>query len=235
MDGTLLNDDGIVSTYTQQTIQEAIKQDIKVVLSTGRPLAMCASYADELALTSFIITSNGAEVWTDRHTLFERHTMNAEKIEKLWHLGDANQFHMWMVASGALFPNSERPEQFGQYEWLKMGYGNLDEEAKQFLLNELADDPSIEISNSSVTNIEVNKVGVNKANAIQSICQKIGITMKEVLAVGDSLNDLKMIKQVGIGVAVANAQPVIMEAADHVTATNNEDGVAKAIEKFALV
>lgn len=233
MDGTLLNDDGIVSSYTKNVIEKALRQNIKVVLSTGRPLEMCASYADELELTSYIITSNGAEIWKDG-SLFERHTMDSRQMEKLWNLGDENDFHMWMVAANELFVNRKRPENFYAYEWLKIGYGNLDETAKDFLLTQLNEEPNIEVTNSSLSNIEINRAGVNKARAIQSICERIGISMEEVMACGDSLNDLKMLEQVGIGVAVENAQQLIIESADYVTDTNNEDGVAKAIEKFAL-
>ena len=78
------------------------------------------------------------------------------------------------------------------------------------------------------------KTGVHKANAIQSLCTRLEINMEEVMAIGDSLNDLKMIEQVGLGIAMKNAQQKVLEAADYITATNNEDGVAKAIEKFVL-
>jgi hydroxymethylpyrimidine pyrophosphatase-like HAD family hydrolase len=58
--------------------------------------------------------------------------------------------------------------------------------------------------------------------------------MKNVMAVGDSLNDLAMIKEAGLGVAMGNAQDTVKEAAAWVTSTNNEDGVAKAIQKWVL-
>lgn len=234
MDGTLLNDDGIVTEYTKRVIDKALQKNIKVVLSTGRPLQMCSSYADELELTSYIITSNGAEIWTDKHQLLERHTMDSNKIQDLWELGNANEFHMWLVATDELFVNRRRPESFHDYKWLKIGYGNLDEQAKRLLLQKLEKDSRIEITNSSLTNLEINKAGVNKARAIETICRKTGISVNEVMAIGDSLNDLKMIKEAGVGVAVANAQQLIIESADYVTDTNNDDGVAKAIERFAL-
>lgn len=234
MDGTLLNEDGVVSDYTKNVIKEALAKDIEVVLSTGRPLQMCSSYAEELQLTSFIITSNGAEIWTEDYELLERHTMDPTKIEFLWELGEKENLHMWFVAANELFVNRRRPDNFHHHEWLKFGYGNLDEQMKAFLLQQLLNDTSIEITNSSLTNIEINKAGVNKASAIHSVCKKMNITMKEVMAIGDSLNDQKMIEEAGIGIAVANAQQVIIDSADYITDTNNTDGVAKAIERFAL-
>lgn len=234
MDGTLLHDNGEVSNYTKQVIQRALQQDVKVVLSTGRPLPMCSSYAEQLQLTSYIITSNGAEVWTRENELLERHIMDPGLIEFLWELGNKHQFHMWYVAADNLFVDKNKPDNFFHYDWLKFGYGDLDESAKQFILSQLEDKRNIEITNSSPTNIEINKKGVNKASAIKSVCKQIGISMNEVMAVGDSLNDLKMIEQVGLGIAVANAQEVILDSADFVTDSNNDDGVAKAIERFVL-
>ncbi|HLR70392.1 MAG TPA: Cof-type HAD-IIB family hydrolase [Pseudogracilibacillus sp.] len=234
MDGTLLNDDGIVTSYTSHVIQRALQQEIQVVLSTGRPLPLCETYAEELQLTSYIITSNGAEIWTAKHELIEKHVLDAEKINALWEIGNKRRLHMWLVATDKVFRNAERPGNFTDYEWLKIGYGNLTETTKRELLQELNKKKDLEITNSSLTNIEINKEGVNKASALRSICNEIGITMDEVMAVGDSLNDLKMIEQAGLGIAVKNAQQLIREAADFVTATNNDDGVAKAIEKFVL-
>ncbi len=235
MDGTLLNDDGVVSTYTHTIIQKALERGVEVVLSTGRPLPMCATFAEELKLTSYIITSNGAEIWTVNHELIEQHPLDIDQMEMLWKLGNERNLHMWLVATDQVFINKQRPQNFADHKWLKFGFGDLTETVKRELLSELESMKEIEITNSSLTNLEVNHAGVNKANAIRSICKRLGITMDDVMAVGDSLNDLKMIEQVGIGVAVKNAQQLIIESADHVTDTNNDDGVAKAIEKYVLL
>lgn len=234
MDGTLLNDDGEVTPYTHDVIQQALQRGVEIVLSTGRPLPLCATFSEELNLSSYIITSNGAEIWTSDHEIIERYPLNAEKIETLWQLGNERNLHMWLVATDQIFVNARRPEKFADHEWLKIGYGNLTEATKTDLLNELNNFKDIEITNSSLTNIEINKFGINKAYAIETICKRMDITMDEVMAVGDSLNDFKMIEQAGIGVAVKNAQRLILETADFVTDTNNENGVAKAIEKYVL-
>lgn len=235
MDGTLLNDDGVVTSYTHDVIQRVLQQNVQVVLSTGRPLPLCSPFAEELQLTTYIITSNGAEIWTVDHHLVEQHPLESEKMASLWQLGNDRGLHMWLVSSDQVFVDGQRPEDFYKHKWLKIGFGNLTESMKQELLRELENyDDGLEITNSSLTNIEVNKAGVNKANAIRLITNRIGIKMNEVMAVGDSLNDLKMIEQAGIGVAVANGQQLIIEFADFVTKTNNEEGVAKAIELLVL-
>jgi|SRR5690625_2314228 len=233
MDGTLLNDEGIVTEYTKSVIEQALAKNIHVVLSTGRPLPLCYPFAEELNLSSYIISSNGAEIWTVQKELLERHTIDANLMEQLWDIGTEKDHHMWIVATEELFIDQNKPDNFQQYEWLKIGYGQLNEKEKRELIIELEKkDDLVEITNSSLTNIEVNKGGVNKAVAIESICKKINISMDEVLAAGDSLNDLKMIEQVGIGVAMENAQQVIKQSADYITESNNNNGVAKAIERF---
>lgn len=235
MDGTLLKDDWSVSSYTKEIIKNALSQNIQVVLCTGRPLEMCADYAEDLQLKSYLITNNGAEIWTVDYKLIERHTFSTGKVESLWHLGNEQNLHMWAVATDEIFPRSTRPADFNQHDWLKIGYGHLNEEMKTYLLNELINDQTIEVTNSSPTNLEINQIGVNKVHAVERLCQLSNISMQEVMAIGDSINDLKMLQEVGLGVAVENAQQEILAIADKVTTSNNEDGVAKAIEKHALL
>ena len=69
------------------------------------------------------------------------------------------------------------------------------------------------------TRLNALTLGINKANAIKKVCEKLSITMEEVLACGDSINDLAMIREAGVGVAMGNAQPIIKEEADWVTSS----------------
>lgn len=234
MDGTLLHDDQTVSDYTKTVISQALSQGVQVVLCTGRPLNMCYHYAEALYLSTYIVTCNGAEIWTMDQELVERHPLEAEKVEKLWHLGDEQGYHMWSVATDENFRHASRPDNFHDHTWLKHGYGNLHTRAKSYLIETLAHDKTIEVTNSSPNNLEVNRAGVNKAQAIRSLCSLSNISIQEVMAVGDSMNDFKMLDQVGLGVAVENAQQEILDVADVVTASNNDDGVAKAIEQYVL-
>jgi len=234
MDGTLLTDDGVVTPYTTKVIQRALDRGVHVVLCTGRPLPMCASFYDELHLSSYIITSNGAEIWDENYELLTHFPISSERIEQLWNFGHKHHLHMWMVASDNIFGRSSRPENFHEHTWLKMGYGNLTEKEKRFVLQYLDTFSDLEITNSSVKNIEINYRDVHKAKALHLICEKLNITMDAVIAMGDSLNDYKMLEQAGVGVAMKNAQQPILQIADYVTESNNDDGVAQAIEKFVL-
>ena len=80
--------------------------------------------------------------------------------------------------------------------------------------------------------VEISAAGVTKAFALERLCRRLGIDAAEVVAVGDMPNDLAMLDWAGTGVAVANAVPEVLDAADEVTAANTEDGVALLLERI---
>lgn len=233
MDGTLLNSNLEVTERTKKAIHEALDRDIHVVLSTGRAFTSCYPYAEELELRSYLITANGGQIWTVNKELLDQKLLAPEKIEKMWRLGEGLGVHMWMISSKRVFQN-EAPERFADYEWLKFGCATNDQNKLDKMIKELSYMEGLELTNSLPMNIEVNPKGVSKAAALQFVCDQIGITMEQVMACGDSLNDMKMIQESGLGVAMGNAQEAIKKAADTITDTNDSDGVAKAIEKYAL-
>lgn len=79
---------------------------------------------------------------------------------------------------------------------------------------------------------EISLKDVDKWNAIQYLINKLDINKEEVIAIGDNINDKKMIENAGLGIAMGQSTPIIREIADYITENNNEDGVKKAIEKY---
>lgn len=92
--------------------------------------------------------------------------------------------------------------------------------------------PEVKVTSSTWNNLEFNINTAHKGNSLKRFAEHLGLTLDNCMAFGDGLNDLTMIEAAGIGVAMANAHPRVMEAANHVTASNDEDGVALAIRKF---
>lgn len=82
--------------------------------------------------------------------------------------------------------------------------------------------------------IEIFVANVDKRRGLELVCARLGITQEETLAMGDHINDREMIRWAGVGVAMGNALPEVREIADWVTASQEEDGVARAIERFVL-
>ncbi len=233
MDGTLLKNDQQVSEANRQAIKEAKEKGVKVVLSTGRSLNTCHDYAIALELQSYLVTVNGSEIWDENCNLVQRVVLQPELIEWMWGLAKQYNTAFWAINTERNWHN-EMPEDLYSGEWLKFGFHIDDEATRESIYHKLTAKGGLELSNSSLNNIEVNRSGINKARGLELVCARLGIEMKNVMAVGDSLNDLAMIQEAGIGVAMGNAQAKVKQMADWITATNEEDGVAKAIRKWVL-
>lgn len=233
MDGTLLNNEEEVSDYTKEVIAKAMAKKVHVVLSTGRWLESCYPYAALLKLDSYLVTVNGGQIWTMEKEMIEQHLLDPKYVKMMYELAEQMDMNIWMISTDRVW-HGKGPEDFFAYEWLKFGCDSLDSEKLTDLVEELSHYEELELTNSLPNNIEVNPKGVNKANAVRKVCDSIGISMNNVMAVGDSLNDIKAIQQSGLGVAMDNGQEAIKKVADYVTDTNNNDGVAKAIQRFVL-
>jgi Cof subfamily protein (haloacid dehalogenase superfamily) len=94
--------------------------------------------------------------------------------------------------------------------------------------------PSIKTTSSTWNNLELNIATAHKGNSLKRFAEHLGYTLDNCMALGDGTNDLSMIEAAGLGVAMSNAHTLVLAAADHVTVSNDEDGVAKAIRDFVL-
>jgi hydroxymethylpyrimidine pyrophosphatase-like HAD family hydrolase len=80
--------------------------------------------------------------------------------------------------------------------------------------------------------LEIIPVGVNKANALATVAQSLEVELSQSAAIGDGLNDLEMLREVGLGIAMGNASETVKSVAKWVTGTNEEEGVALAVQKL---
>ncbi|MCI8513508.1 MAG: Cof-type HAD-IIB family hydrolase [Lachnospiraceae bacterium] len=104
---------------------------------------------------------------------------------------------------------------------------------REKILNFLKERPEFAVVSGGGGNLEITKASANKGAALAWICERRHIRPEEVLAIGDSENDLAMIRMAGIGVAMGNAEDCLKEEADYVTASNEEDGFAKALAHYS--
>ncbi|GAE94419.1 hydrolase [Gracilibacillus boraciitolerans JCM 21714] len=234
MDGTLLTNDQQVSSANKKAIKQAREKGIEVIISTGRHYQTSSIIAKELDI-HYLITVNGSEIWSMAGELIARQTVDAHIIERLVQLKEEHQDKalVWLSSVDNIW-RGELPEDILAHQWLKFGFDTKDDDTKGKIMEVIESWEEVELSNSSPTNIEVNAVGVNKAAAIDVVCERLGINMSQVMAMGDSLNDIKMIEQAGLGIAMGNAQEAVKDAADWQTSSNEEDGVAKAIKEWVL-
>jgi HAD superfamily hydrolase (TIGR01484 family) len=234
MDGTVLNEDQLVSEANRQAIAAAIEAGVTVMFSTGRGIHSARPFIDELKLQSPIVTINGGEVWRAPDDLYKRHLMDAKWIRQMHEMAIEYDSWFWAYAIEGVYNRDNWPGDIDQIEWLKFGYYSENLEKLSAIRKELESWRVFEISNSHPFNLEMNTLGISKASGLMDICGLMGIEMSEVIAMGDSLNDLAMIRTAGLGVAMGNAQDEVKQAADIVTASNVEDGVARIIEQYIL-
>ena len=110
----------------------------------------------------------------------------------------------------------------------------IEEDARVRMRKTLAEIPGILVTSSLSNNLEINAPGANKGDALLQLAEYLGIKQEETMAFGDGENDITMLRMAGIGVAMGNAESSVKAAADYVTITNNDAGVAAAIRKFVL-
>lgn len=234
MDGTVLNNKQQISDNNRKWIHKAIDEGIIVCFATGRGIQNVISYVEELELDSPIVTVNGSEVWKKPHELHNRHLIPSPQIVELRQLAIQYDVWYWGYAVEGLYRKEGWLEDHEDFNWLKFGVYTEDSSKLQTITETVRSWDVFEITNSHPNNIELNPKGISKASGLREVCQIYGIDMGEVVAAGDSLNDLAMIQHAGFGVAMGNAQETIKQAADFITLTNEEDGIAHLIESHLL-
>ena len=264
LDGTLLDSQKKMSAYTLEVLQQAIENGIEIVIATGRSLCGIPKQLLDLQGIRYIVTANGArisDVQEDK-ALYET-TMDKEIVRQALSIlneydaarellvGGESRMEVEKLRAIADYMNSEALAQYvretrvgtsdlmGILESTQQSIEKVHaifkrEEERQEAWKKVEKLEGVEICGSLGNNIEINAKGVNKGKGLLRLGELCGIAREEIMAVGDDLNDLEMIRMVGFGVAMENGNALVKEHAQYITVTNDEDGVAKAIVKFAL-
>lgn len=238
MDGTLLNELSEISEENAKWIRKALDAGVIVSFSTGRGFQSALPYAEQLGLETPMITVNGGEIWRSPHVLHRRSLLEADYVRRLHELAvQHGEPWYWAYSTTGIYNKEQwlgKDQDYDSLHWLKFGYYTEDDAVREAIFEEVNAWGAFEITNSSPWNLELNPLGVSKAAAIRELCGVLGIQLSEVVAVGDSLNDIAAIREAGLGVAMGNAQEAVKEAANVITLTNDEHGVAEVIRKYVL-
>lgn len=258
MDDTLLTDDHIISEATKTALMLAQEKGIKVVLASGRPTYAMLDAAKELRLAeygSFILSFNGAKITNcqTNEELFSS-TLSPETVHQLFDLSQRENIWIHTYMNNEIITQENNP--FTEIEGKLTGLPiktvadfkqtvstpvvkvlmvkeeNYLKEVEARLQKELANDLSV--MRSKPYFLEFTELGVTKGTSLAILIEKLGISREEVIAIGDSYNDVAMIEFAGLGVAMGNAPDDVKQLADYVTDTNNNDGIAKVIDTFIL-
>lgn len=234
MDGTLLNEEKKISPENAEAIRQATEAGKIVIMSTGRGAVSALPYIQELGLTSPMVVVNGGEVWETPDKLLRRTLLPVETVSKLHELALEHDCWWWAYSVEGVFNREREGLDIANSEWLKFGFFSENAEKLQCIRSTVTSWGTLEITNSHPSNIELNPLGINKANGVEAVCQLLGIQMSEVIAMGDSENDITMIHEAGLGVAMGNAQDEVKRIADMTTVTNEESAVATIIHTYLL-
>ncbi|MFS0840113.1 Cof-type HAD-IIB family hydrolase [Paenibacillus sp. UNC499MF] len=234
MDGTLLNEEKQVSPANREAIYAALEAGVTVIFSTGRGVQSALPYAEELKLETPIVSVNGSEVWKAPHDLLKRTLLDLDLVRRMYDLAIEHDTWYWAYSVEGMYNRDNWAEDITKPQWLKFGFYTENKESLEIIRGELARWGELEITNSHPDNLELNPKGISKASGIEEVCKLLGIEMSQVIAMGDSENDIAMIRAAGLGVAMGNAQEGVKRIADLVTVSNDEDGVAKIIQEYVL-
>jgi Cof subfamily protein (haloacid dehalogenase superfamily) len=251
LDGTLLRPDETVSERTRRAVAAARDAGITMVLVSGRPPRSIGPLAERVGVGGIAICANGAVLWDlDSGRMVDSSPLAAEVAARLVHA-------LRQAIPGALFA-VELESGFGREPGWSDGIqpvrpDALEADALELITGpvtkllvrqpdldfaEVAERARRAVGDDAVVTwaglrvVEISAAGVTKAFALERLCRRLGIDAGEVVAVGDMPNDLAMLAWAGTGVAVANAAPEVLEAADEVTAANTDDGVALLLERI---
>lgn len=258
MDGTLLKNDTDVSERNKEAIQKAVEKGVQFVICTGRGVFGVERYLEELHLIGkegYVICQNGGAVYDLRDmSLAIKESFSPKIFAPIVNYARELDLELYYYDDRIFMAEteSERVKKYCQVmgNSVKIMEDPLSHEGeftkclitgeKQKLLlvqkkvKEIASD-ELDCFFSSKIFMEVVKKGVSKGNIMEETAKKAGVPIHLVIAVGDSDNDISMIKKAGLGIAVANAEPEVKEIADFVTENRcEEDAIAEIIEKFIL-
>ncbi|MGA3270198.1 Cof-type HAD-IIB family hydrolase [Lactiplantibacillus pentosus] len=260
IDDTLLNSKGELLPSTITAVKTARDAGIKVVLCTGRPLAGAKPYLDALGLAGddqYVITYNGAVIESIDGRIVAKHLIDNAHYRQMTAFGQ--QHHVpfnaldadstiytadrdvnwvtvvqaWENKAGLLVRDpDDLPADFQIAKGLFVGEGPQLDAVEDLVKTTFGDE--LYVVRAATNFLELMHTGVNKGQAVQDLAAELQIQADEVMALGDERNDLPMFAFAGTAVAMGNGSAVAKEHADAVTATNDADGVAKAIRKWAL-
>lgn len=258
LDDTLLRDDLTISPRTRQSLMEAQEAGVKVVLASGRPTSAMLAIAEELRLKdygSFILSFNGAKI-TNCQTGEDwfSSTLPIETVHHLYEISRRENVWIHTYVGDTIVTEEGNPYTDIEGDLTKLEVKVVDSftnavtepvvkvlmlqepsilvKLEEKLQQEFAG--SLSIMRSKPFFLEFMEAGITKGTSLNHLIQQLGISGDEVIAIGDSHNDLSMIEFAGLGVAMGNALEEIKAKADFITDTNMNDGVAKVVEEFIL-
>lgn len=259
LDGTLTNNAKIVTPFTRDVLLRAQNCGCTIVLASGRPTYGIEPVAECLELEKrggYILSYNGGNIvdWKSKEMLYEK-ALSPDCLQPIYDYAKEHNYALLGYKGKDIV--TESPDD--QYVMEESRINKMNIRKVDNLLNVIDKRPAkllitgnpsdmlkaeeelgkilgnrMEVFRSAPFFIELVPNGIDKAQSLRRLLTKINLTPADMIAFGDGYNDLSMLRLAGMGVAMANAAPELRAEANHVTLSNEEDGVAHALLELCL-
>ena len=242
IDGTLTNSKKEITPRTRAALKKAQEKGVKIVLASGRPTYGIMPVAKQLELEEYgeviyqktlpadmpaLLYDMSREYKTNIMTYLEETVITPKKDDQYVELESRiNKMEVREVEDFKSFVN------FPVTKCLMVEDGEYLAEVEKKVKARLGD--TLSVLRSEPFFLEIMPKNIDKAYSLGKLLEHLGMEREQMIACGDGFNDRSMIEFAGLGVAMANAQEPVKAAADHVTVSNDEDGVAVVVEQFIL-
>lgn len=259
VDGTLLNEEEILSPRTRAAVHAAVAGGAHFVLATGRPPRWIRPVVEALGFAPMAVCANGAVIYDPEHDrVLSVQTLSVDTLAALADIARRVIPGVGLAVEriGERAHDTATPQFISspgyEHAWLnpdntevsfddllsapaikllirKAGAASADMAAA--LAGHIGDEGDLTYSTNNGL-LEILPRGISKATGLREVAEPLGIAESDVVAFGDMPNDVPMLLQAGLGVAMGNAHPDALAAADEVTAPNSDDGVARVLERW---
>jgi Cof subfamily protein (haloacid dehalogenase superfamily) len=257
LDGTLLNSEHKMSERNRDAVRKAIAQGVKVMLATGKTRKSAEPIIAELGIDNPGVFVQGLIIHNADGTLRHETTLDGPTARRAIQYAESQGFDVIAYSGNRLITKrltdavnaiakygEPTPEAIGSllnqigsipmHKLIMVGGDGQKLRALRWQLEQIIGDQAAFTHGGVLTSLEVLPKGMGKAVGVKSLLKIMGANPENTLAIGDGDNDLDMLKMVGIGVAMGNAHEDLRTAVKYVVASNDEDGVAEALERFVL-
>ncbi|KRK78667.1 Cof-type HAD-IIB family hydrolase [Companilactobacillus nodensis] len=260
MDNTLLDSNKMILESSKVAIKRALDMGIKIVMCTGRPLAGVSEYMDELGIhgdDQYVITYNGAIVETAAGKTLNKYLINKDEYVQLVKYGDEHDIQYYAlddnsnvytgnrdVSRVAVIQANENhagiyvrtpdelPEDFAAAKFDFVGeIEKLDNTELQVIRDF---DEQFNVVREGTVFLAVMNRSASKGFGLRRLAEYLNLTADQVMAFGDEKNDISMFKYAGTAVCMENGSDIAKNFADYITDTHDNDGIAKAMDKFVF-
>ena len=282
LDGTMLNQYGIVTQKTKNSIKKAQENGIEIMIASGRPIDSVKTISKEIGSENYFISGNGSIIYDiKKDEIIYENVLKKQKALEIIKICEENSiFYNVYTEKEIIAKNLQYNVLYYHKENLTKSeedktHVNIVEDIYDYIektdskvlkvmicdkhqtifnaimrkLKEVDDIEVLEVSHMSRKIIrqgteeipieyfytEISAKNVDKWTALEFLKEKLQISSEEIVAIGDNVNDKKMIEKSGYGIAMGQSAPQIKEIADYITDSNVDDGVANALDKLLLM